>query len=237
MPRQLMRLWWRLLGLALGAVLVAASFAVGFELGLKHGSSIADPRFETLLEERNSAAAELAALREEVSELRQEGTVLERSRQIERETNKALQAQLKDAQDERLALVKEGTYLKRLLKEGGKGAVRVHDLVLASGEAPQSVRYRFTVSQLIPDSGETKGRVSLRVAGTQAGKDRELRMEQLAGADPMELGMRFDHFQSFQGELTLPDGFEPRLLTVIISPEGDWLADTSEAFPWVLGGP
>lgn len=237
MSRQLMRLWWGLLGLALGAVLVAASFAVGFELGLTRGSAITDPRLETLLEERNSATAELAALREEVSELRQEGSVLERSRQIERETNKALQTQLKDAQDERLALVKEATYLKRLIKEGGKGAVRVHDLILASGEAPQSVRYRFTVSQLIPDSGETTGRVSLRVAGSQEGKDRELDMEQLAGADPSELNMRFDHFQSFQGELTLPDGFEPRLLTVIITPEGDRLAGTSEGFPWILGVP
>ena len=237
MPRQLTRLWWRLLGLALGAVLGAATFGLGFGLGMTRGNAMSDPGVATLLAERSSAVAELATLREELSKLRQEASVLERSRQIERETNKALQIQLKDAQNERLSLIREGTYLKRLIREGGKGAVRVHDLVLLAGERPQSIRYSFTVSQLVPDFGETKGRVTLRVNGTQGGKNLELGLERLARADPKELSMRFDHFQAFQGELTLPDGFEPRLLTVIISPEGDQLAGTSESFPWILEGP
>ncbi len=237
MPLQLTRLWWRLLGLALGAVLGAATFGLGFGLGLTRGSATSAPGLATLLEERNSALTELATLREEVSKLRQEASVLERSRQIERETNKALQIQLKDAQDERLSLVREGSYLKRLIREGGKGAVRVHDLVLLAGEGPQSVRYSFTVSQLVPDFGETKGRVALRVTGTQGGMDQELGLERLPRADPKELSMRFDHFQAFQGGLTLPDGFEPRFLTVVISPEGDQLAGTSESFPWILEGP
>lgn len=235
MPRRLMRLWWGLLGLALGVLLSAASFTLGFELGLRRGGAMVDPRLEVLVKERRSAVAEVAALRDEVSKLRQEASVLERSRQIERETNKALQAQLKEGQDERLALMREGTYLKRLIKEGGRGAVRVHDLILLPGEGPGSVRYRFTVSQLIPDVGETKGRVALRVAGTQGGEERELDLKHLGRADPRQLSMQFDHFQSFQGELALPEGFEPHRLTVIISPEGDGLTATSESFPWTLG--
>lgn len=237
MAHHLRRLWWRLLGLALAAVLIAVAFATGFELGLTRGRSLAEPGLAALLEERLSAASELADLRREVSALRQEGSVLERSRQIERETNKALQAQLKDAQDQRLALVKEGTYLKRLISDGGRGAVRVHDLILRAGDSPRSVRYSFTVSQLIPDFGETKGRVSLRVAGTRSGKSEELDLAGLAGATPRTLSMEFDHFQSFHGELTLPDAFEPRLLTITITPEGDRLSGTSEAFPWTLEGP
>jgi hypothetical protein len=237
MPRYLKRLWWRLFGLAFVAVLIAASFVVGSELGRRQASAMSDPGLAVFLEECRSAAAELIALREEVSKLRQEGSVLERSRQIERETNKALQAQLKDAQDERLALIREGTYLRRLIKEGGKGAVRVHDLILLPGDQPGVFRYRFTVSQLIPDFGETKGQVSLRITGSEGGADKEVGLEGLPRADPKLLSMGFDHFQSFQGELTLPDGFEPRQLTVAISPEGDRLAATSEAFPWILDRP
>jgi hypothetical protein len=46
--------------------------------------------------------------------------------------------------------------------------------------------------------------------------------------------MRFEHFQSFRGQFSLPEGFEPRQLTVTIEPEGDLLAGTSEGFPWVV---
>jgi hypothetical protein len=49
--------------------------------------------------------------------------------------------------------------------------------------------------------------------------------------------MHFDQLQSFQGGLTLPDGFEPRTLTVTVSPEGDRLTGASETFPWVLENP
>jgi Family of unknown function (DUF6776) len=227
-----MRVWWVLFGMSLGAVLASASFAIGFELGLARGSAMADPGLAALVQERDAATAELAALREEVSKVRQESLVLERSRQIERETNKALHAQLKDAQDERLALVKEGTYLKRLIRDGGKGAVRVHDLVLAPGKGPRSTHYSFTVTQLIPDSGETKGRVTLQVGGMEDGEARELTLDQLSPAEPKSLAMSFDHFQTFDGELTLPNGFEPRSLTILISPEGDRLASTSETFTW-----
>lgn len=236
MSTQLVRLWWLLLGLALGAALASASFAIGFELGLARGKGLAAPGLSALVEERSAATAELAALREEVSKLRQEASVLERSRQIERETNKALQSQLKEAQSERLSLVKEGTYLKRLIREGGHGAVRVHDLVLAPGGGPGSVRYSFTVTQLVPDMGETKGRVSLEVGGLQAGEERRLSLRQLPRADPSNLAMGFDHFQMFQGELTLPDGFEPKYLTITIDPDGDRLTGTSETFPWSMIG-
>jgi len=237
MPHRLTRFWWWLLGLAVGAVLAAAAFAIGFQLGLTRGSAMAAPEIAALKEQRQSIVDEFAALREEVSKLRQESSVMERSRQIERETNKALQSQLKDAQDERLALLKEGTYLKRLIREGGKGALSVQDLVLTAGEDPRSFRYRFFVTQLIPDFGEAKGRVSLEVAGLQGEKERRLTLQQLPQADPTELSMHFDQLQSFQGGLTLPDGFEPRTLTVTVSPEGDRLTGASETFPWVLENP
>ena len=237
MSPHLTRLWSVLLGLSLGAVLASASFAIGFELGLARGKAVADPGVAALLEARGTAVAELAALREEVSRLRQEASVLERSRQIERETNKALQAQLKEAQADRLSLVKEGAYLKRLVREGGKGAVTLHDLILTAGEGPRSVRYSFTVTQLIPGSEETRGRVSLEVAGRQDGGERRLSLRDLPRADPTELGMHFDHFQVFRGELVLPEGFEARALTIAIAPEGDRLAATAETFPWSLSGP
>jgi hypothetical protein len=234
MAPKLIGLWWRLLALALYAVLVAAVFWVGFELGQARVTAVAQPEISTLQKACSDAFAEVAVLQKDLASLRQESAVLERSRQIEREANRSLQEQLKQAQDERLSLIKESSYLKRLIREGDKGAVHVHDMRVTPGKGPRTFRYSFTVTQLIQDFGESRGRVSVTVKGLTDGKETTLDLAKLAQTDPKELSMRFEHFQSFRGQFSLPEGFEPRLLTVTIEPEGDLLAGTSEGFPWVV---
>jgi hypothetical protein len=138
------------------------------------------------------------------------------------------------AQDERLALASEVSSLKRLIRAGGRSVVAVQGLRLATGEAQREFRYRFTVSQLIEDVGQTSGSIDIKLTGTQNGKDKTLTLKQLKGSQPTKLAMRFDHFQTFEGQLVLPAGFEPRALTVAINPKGDNLIASSETFPWQL---
>ena len=224
--------WWQIFTLALYAVVVAAAFWVGFDLGQTRGGVPVVPP--------GPAAAtpeQIGGLQDEIAALRQQGVVLERTRQIEQETNRSLQDQLKQVQGERLALVKEATYLKRLIQDGGRGVVRVQDLRLTAGDGARAIRYAFTLTQLIPGFGESQGLVKLSVTGTHKDQERTFDLEQLPGAEPSRLSMRFDHFQSFQGGFSLPDDFEPKLVVVTLVPEGDQLTATSETFPWVLGAP
>ncbi|WP_157640087.1 DUF6776 family protein [Lamprocystis purpurea] len=223
------RLWWHLLALAGYAVLVAAAFWLGFELGQRDATTITadgspDP---------GAVSAEATMkFQEEITALRQEGVVLERTRQIALETNRSLQDQLKQVQGERLALIKEASYLKRLIQEGGRGAVRVADLRLTRGEGV--VRYAFTLTQLSPGFGESRGEVKLLVTGTAQGQERSFDLSQLPHADPRHLTMRFEHFQRIQGEFSLPADLVPTMLALTLVPEGDQLAETFESFPWVL---
>lgn len=226
------RLWWRLLGLSVFALLVAGAFWIGFELGQARQESMLGGRLDLLQGERDLGASEISRLRGEVEELKQDNIVLERSRHIERETNKSLQGQLKSAQEERLALLQDLNYLKRIIGEGGRGAVRVHDFRVVPEKRGRGVVFSFTVTQLIQDFGETRGRVELEVKGEQQGEERVFKLSELPGADPKRLTMSFDHFQAFDGRFHLPEGFEPRLLTVTIRPDSDQLRVHAEGFPW-----
>jgi hypothetical protein len=226
------RLWWRLFGLSIFALLVAGAFWAGFELGQARQGSMLGARLDLLQDERDRGTDDVARLRDAVEELRQDNIVLERSRHIERETNKSLQGQLRAVQDERLALLKDLNYLKRIIGEGGRGAVRVHDFRVGPEESGAGFAYSFTVTQLIQDFGETRGRVELGLEGVQGGEERALGLASLPGAKPKRLDMSFDHFQTFDGRFELPAGFEPRLLTVTIHPDSDQLRVHSEGFPW-----
>ena len=217
-------------GLSLGAVVIslaAGAFWGGFVLGARSLGMDSIQALQDLQRERAAQTAELVGLR-------QVSIACERTQRIDQERDRSVQEQLKAAQDERLALASEVSSLKRLIRAGGRSVVAVQGLRLATGEAQREFRYRFTVSQLIEDVGQTSGSIDIKLTGTQNGKDKTLTLKQLKGSQPTKLAMRFDHFQTFEGQLVLPAGFEPRALTVAINPKGDNLIASSETFPWQL---
>ena len=217
-------------GLSLGAVVIslaAGAFWGGFVLGARSLGMDSIQALQDLQRERAALTAELVGLR-------QVSIACERTQRIDQERDRSVQEQLKAAQDERLALASEVSSLKRLIRAGGRSVVAVQGLRLAIGEAQREFRYRFTVSQLIEDVGQTSGSIDIKLTGTQNGKDKTLTLKQLKGSQPTKLAMRFDHFQTFEGQLVLPAGFEPRALTVAINPKGDNLIASSETFPWQL---
>jgi len=232
-----MRIWLRLLLLAVYAVLVVGAFFGGFKLGQARMNAILAPDLAAARERLHVTERALADATVQLTALKQDGVVLDRSLQIERETARSLQSQLKEAQDERLALLKESKYLKRLIRDGGQGAVRVQDLQLAPVDGSEQYRYGFTVTQLVPGVGESSGRVVLRVEGERDGKDVSVPLDELPGAQPATLPMKFEFFQNFQGVFGLPEGLEPRGVSITIEPDGDDLLRTSEAFPWGLAEP
>ncbi len=226
------RFTYRLLALGFFAVLLAAGFWGGFELGRARVGSSVVPELAALEGRYAECAAERDRLRGDLTALDQQRIMLERTAQIERETNRSLADQLKQAQDERLSLSKEGSYLRRLIQEGGKGAVRIHDLRLSTEKTPRTFHYAFTVTQLVQDFGTAKGRVEIHVDGQQDGEPVRLPLDQLPDADPKQHTMDFEYFQNIQGTVVLPDGFEPRSLVVEIKPDNEQLIPTSESFPW-----
>jgi hypothetical protein len=147
-------------GLVLGAVVVSVAAGAlwgGFVLGARSlGAERIQARraLQALQNERDALIAELVGLR-------QQGIARERTQQIEQERDRAAQEQLKAAQDEHLALAREVSSLKRLIRTGGRSVVAVQGLRLAAGEKEREYSYRFTVSQLIEDVGETSGSIDI----------------------------------------------------------------------------
>jgi len=172
------------------------------------------------------------ALSAQAEELRHRIIVLERSQQIDRETNRAASEQLKVAQDERLALEKEVSFLRRLIGEGGGGILQPTDFELKSTERPREFRYSLTIRQLIQDFGESTGSVEIQVVGKRDGAEVTLPLSKLKGSEPTRHKMSFKHFQNFEGSISIPEGFEPENLVVDIKPSTNKLVPVSEVFPW-----
>ncbi|CRI64339.1 exported hypothetical protein [Thiocapsa sp. KS1] len=226
------RLSYRLLATGLYAVLLAAALWAGFELGQERVTSIVQPEVAALDAERLALLAERDALRDELASALRERVISERDRQIDRETARALTDQLKQAQDARLDLSRELSYLKRLVQEGGRGAIRVQDLRLASDGRPKAFRYAFTLTQVVPGFGESVGQIRFEIEGRNAGGEATLSLKELPSAEPRALPIALEYLQSLSGSFELPDDFEPTGLLIGIEPSDNRLIPTSESFPW-----
>jgi len=209
-------------------VLVGAAVGVAFFAGVQYGREASVP----LIEQIDSIEQERDVLSARVAELKQQNIVLERSQQIDREASKTASKQLKDAQDERLAAEKEVSFLRRLIQEGGGGILQPRDFKLEKSDEPGEFGYSFTIRQLIPEFGESTGRVDLKILGTRDGKDVSLSVDKLKGSEPTSHKMEFKHFQSFAGRIRVPDDFDPESLVVEIKPSTSKLIPVSETFPW-----
>jgi hypothetical protein len=173
-------------------------------------------------------------LSEAVAELKQQIIVLERSRQIDREANKKVAGQLKEAQGERLAVEKEVSFLRRLIQEGGGGILQPTDFKLERTKESGKFNYSFTIRQLIPDFGESNGTVNLEIAGKRDGKDVTLSLAKLKGSEPTSHKMAFKYFQSFEGFVRVPEDFVPESLVLEIKPTSAKLIPVRVTFPWTI---
>ncbi len=213
--------------LFLALTAIGAAFAGGWLLRQEQTATLA-----VLAEE---IAQERDALKETVAQLEQEAIVLERTKQIDVQANRTAQEELKKAQDQRLALEKEVSFLKRLIREGGGGLLQVQALKLQASDDPNEFGYSFTVSQLIQDFAESEGAVEVKVAGKRDGKEVTLSLDQLPGSQPQTHKMKFKHFQNFEGSIKIPDGLEPDHLIVEIKPSTKNLLPIAETLGWEVG--
>ncbi|WPL15869.1 hypothetical protein Thiowin_00788 [Thiorhodovibrio winogradskyi] len=204
---------------------IGTAFVLGYQLAYHDA--------ENTLIEMQQLKADRQSLREALMTAEERIAGLEQAQSIDREAKRLAQAQLEELQHERHEYAKQVSVLERLIREGGGGVVQVQDFKLWETGQSREFGYSFTVTQLIPEFGQTLGRVSLRLAGKTVENDSvERAADQLEGAKPAVHRMQFEFFQHFSGAIKLPEDLQPRTLTVEIEPTVKNLISSSRTFGW-----
>jgi hypothetical protein len=215
-------LWFVIVVLILASI--GAAFFGGVFLAREEAKSL-EQKIAVLEQERDALGKALA-------DAKQEQVVLERTLQIDREASRSARENLKKAQDERLVLEKEVTLLKRLIREGGGGVLKIQDVTLAPGEEDGLFNYSFTVTQMIQEYGESRGTLSVKLAGKRDAKDVVLSLEGLPGSEPRSHKLDFKHFQKIEGKIMVPEDLQPEALMIEIKPTSKNLIQVTETIPW-----
>jgi predicted nuclease with TOPRIM domain len=180
---------------------------------------------------------QITELQEERSQLRRRIAELERRNQIDEEAVSRAREELKSFQTERLKLEEELAFLRGIMSAGsGKQGLRIHDLRLSRLNSEDLFRFRFTVSNVQKNSGVTQGRIWVTLEGNQDGKVSTLPLEAVTAEKVESLKMRFRYFQKVDGQIQLPQGFQPNAVSVEVRPVNRGQKPVKQRFDWRISG-
>lgn len=139
---------------------------------------------------------------------------------------------------ERMADLEEGLRFYRSMvvsDDGTTGGLSISKPELVAGGSPGRFAYRIFVQQKEREYEMTKGSLSVAVFGTSGKEEVSYPLAELSeqfgtGAE----ALHFRYFQAIEGELALPDGFEPRGMILEAHTTSPRETEVREQFPWDL---
>ncbi len=185
-------------------------------------------------------ARERIAMQAALDESRAAGTVLsqevanlERHREIDRQAYAEIENTLKVLQLENQELREDIAFLRGIVSpiESAQG-MRVQSLSFAaSDDTSRGFSYKLVLVQVTQEARLTKGVIRLTVQGLQEGSPAELSLKEL-GQKSEQIPFGFKYFQRVQGEVQLPEGFEPARAVVKVVADRPKKATLERSFEW-----
>ncbi len=183
--------------------------------------------------ERREFRATSATQSAENQQLREQLAVLKRTRDIEKEAYRELEGAVAALQDEILELKEELAFYRGIVspRDGHEG-LKLQNFELAHGASAKRWHFKLVLTQVLKNDNVASGAVRMEFEGAIDGKPAKLELPDVDSEGRKALAFRFKYFQDFEGDLELPDGFEPLRVVVVIDPRGKGNKRFEQTFDW-----
>lgn len=187
--------------------------------------------------EKRELSAQLTDLRQENEALRRQIVILDRSSAVDQQTGAELQETL-TALRQRVAQLEEDVLFYRQVveEETDETGLVIGQLDIDATRSPDRYRYKLVMRQQDAD-GDTylTGHLNFNLVGQLQDQQVILPLRDLSEfEDELDIRLRFKYFQNIEGELALPEGFQPdriQIAAVATEPVSKWI---NEDFGWVV---
>lgn len=189
------------------------------------------------LADQNELTAEIDSLSIENSDLRRQIAILDRSSVMDQQANVEVQETI-SALRERVAQLEEDIvfYRQVVAEETEDTGLVIGQLDVDATADPERYRYKLVMRQRDAD-GDTflVGHVNVNLVGLQGEEQVILALRDVSEAeDELDIRLRFKYFQNIEGELALPEGFQPDRIQIAAVSTEPVSKTISEDFGWVV---
>lgn len=213
-------------------LVVALAVEAGFYLG-QHSAFNglgADP------ETYQDMQAELISMKNALRSRSAELEIVSTRREVDQQALELVRKEMA-GQEEEIAALEEGLAFYRGLMSPGEIApgLHLHVLELMAGELPRQYFLRIVLQQEARKHALLKGSLEAVISGVKGGEVVEYSLAELSDdLEAEQIALQFRYFQSIDGELVLPEGFEPVEVRVQASTRKPNNFEISESYPWHL---
>ena len=216
---------------------IAVALIVGGYLTFEFGRIQADYNVVDAAQKRHDDENRIAELERQISTLKQEISLLETHRNIDREAYKDVETSLSNLQEK---IQEQGDaiafYRGIISPSDGQRGLRVQDLRLSKGKEARQYHVKLVLVQVMQHDRSVKGEVNFSLEGAQDGVAISYSLEQLVPADEASnWPFSFRYFQNFNRQLILPEGFLPERINIEVHSRTKSIASVKQSFLWKTG--
>lgn len=188
------------------------------------------------------AQRDLAAVRAELEEVRKGELQLRQQKEnaslgaeVDRKSLEEVRQQVIDLKAQIAGLEEENQFYRNLMSpDGNQRGLNFGPVEIVHTDRPRTFRYKVVMQQLAVESELLTGTLNFNVVGRQEGAVKVLPLSQLSSSvEGANIKLRFKYFQNIEGELVLPEGFEPERIELEARSSGSNAA-IEKRFAWLV---
>lgn len=218
-------------GLAVIAFIITSVF-FSFKFGFGKGMS----GQEKALAGVNELAAEMELRQQKVSELEQQLANFKLASEVDQQASEDVRQEVIELKNELAKLQEENSFYRNLMAPtGNKRGLNFGAVELGDTDRLRTYRYKVVLQQLATNHELLTGTLRFSVVGKMNGFDTQYSLSELSDQVIDEkIRLRFKYFQTIEGQLTLPDGFEPERIELDASSSGKDPVKIEKRFGWLV---
>lgn len=185
------------------------------------------------IQRRRELTAQIDTLKEENERLRAEVASAELARNVDNQAYAAVEKNLADLQAQVLKHREQLTFYRGIVSpEDGIGNLRIQRFQVLPGGAEHHYRLRLVLVQSMRQEAMVSGSVVVQLEGVRDNKSVQLPLSEAGETSRADgqLPFQFRYFQNLEQDIVLPEGFEPRAVTIEV--RSARLAPVRESYPW-----
>ncbi len=214
-------------------VTITAFSWLTYQYGLREG-------LETKIEvvnERDEIKEQLAQSAQLVRQLRQDVAELKLGGQVDFRANEEVRLTVEQLQDQIAELNEEIRFYKGvMLPNVGDKGLRIERLDMKASNDPNKYNFSLLLTQVVEKHEYVQGGVEINLLGQQGSGEKKLSLDELSADNQESIRFRFRYFQNIDGELTVPDGFEPQQIMIVARLSGRNAQLLERKFDWQIDG-
>lgn len=178
-------------------------------------------RHESALERLTSLSEQHRSALDEKQDLQQQVANLEQSEAINLRAKLEIQTTISALRDRVAQLQKDVAFYQNIMapSKNSKG-LQIQTVELSSLAENKRYAYKIVLAQVASNRRYIQGIVAVNFVGKQNGESVVIPLRDISPVKELGMKFRFRYFQEFDGELVLPEGFEPEQLQVVAQSKG-----------------